>query len=115
MIAPIIVTVIMVLYYAVYFGFLISLLEGMWRYILGIVPLAFSILMIKVCIERIKEIKDYVLQSNQWVRTQTFSSLIGTREPPLELVLNDVKSSPCGSTNQKIYSSPVIHVLCSMN
>ncbi len=57
MLPPIVVSVIMILYYAVYFGFLISLLEGMWRYILGIVPLAFSILMIKVCIERIKEIK----------------------------------------------------------
>ena len=57
MIAPIIVTVIMVLYYAVYFGFLISLLNGIWRYALGIIPLAFSILMVKVCIERINEIK----------------------------------------------------------
>ena len=47
----------MVLYYAVYFGFLISLLNGIWRYALGIIPLAFSILMVKVCIERINEIK----------------------------------------------------------
>ena len=57
MIAPIIVTVIMVLYYVVYFGFLISLLDGIWKYALGIVPLLFSVLMIYVCIERIKEIK----------------------------------------------------------
>ena len=47
----------MVLYYVVYFGFLITLLNGIWKYALGIIPLAFSIVMIKVCIERIHEIK----------------------------------------------------------
>ena len=57
MIAPIVVTVIMILYYAVYFGFLITLLEGIWKYALGIVPLAFSAVMIKVCMDRIKEIR----------------------------------------------------------
>ena len=56
-IAPIIVTILMVLYYVVYFGFLITLLNGIWKYALGIIPLAFSIVMIKVCIERIHEIK----------------------------------------------------------
>ena len=57
MIAPIVASVIFITYYVVYFGFLISLLSGIWPYLLGIVPLAFSILMIKVCIERIHEIK----------------------------------------------------------
>ena len=57
MVAPIVVTVIMVLYYVVYFGFLIALLDGVWKYALGLVPLAFSAVMVKVCIERIKEIK----------------------------------------------------------
>ena len=57
MIAPIIITVIMILYYVVYFGFLISLLEGVWKYALGIIPLLFSVVMVKVCIERINEIK----------------------------------------------------------
>ena len=57
MIAPIIITVIMVLYYVVYFGVLISLLEGIVKYALGLLPLIFSVVMIKVCIERIKEIK----------------------------------------------------------
>ena len=57
MIAPIIVTVIMVLYYVVYFGFLISSLDNMWKYALGIIPLVFSAVMVKVCIERINEIK----------------------------------------------------------
>ena len=57
MIAPIIITVIMILYYIAYFGFLISLLDGIWTYVLGIIPLVFSGTMIYVCIERINEIK----------------------------------------------------------
>ena len=57
MLAPIIVTVVMILYYAVYFGFLMSLLDGIWRYALGIFPAAFSAVTIAVCIQRIKEIK----------------------------------------------------------
>ena len=57
MIAPIVVSVIMILYYVVYFGFLITLLPGIWKYALGIVPLVFSVLIVKVCIERINEIR----------------------------------------------------------
>ena len=57
MLAPIIVTAIMVLYYVVYFGFLISLISGIWKYLLGIIPIIFSAIMIAVCIERINEIK----------------------------------------------------------
>ena len=57
MIAPIIVTIIMVLYYIVYFAFIVSLLSGLWKYVLGIIPLIFSIVMVYVCIERINEIK----------------------------------------------------------
>ena len=56
-IAPIIITVILILYYITYFGFLISLLNGIWKYVLGIIPLAFSGIMIYVCMERIHEIK----------------------------------------------------------
>ena len=56
-IAPIIITAIMILYYITYFGFLISLLYGIWKYVLGIIPLVFSGIMIYVCIERINEIK----------------------------------------------------------
>lgn len=55
--APVIVTVIMVLYYALYFGFLMSLVNGFWKYALGIFPLIFAAVTIKVCIERIQEIK----------------------------------------------------------
>lgn len=56
-IAPIVVSVIMVLYYVVYFGILIALLDGIWKWPLGIIPLALSVIMLKVCIERINEIK----------------------------------------------------------
>lgn len=55
--APIVVTVLMVAYYVVYFGFLIVLLPGIWKYVLGLLPLALSAVMVKVCIERIQEIK----------------------------------------------------------
>ena len=57
LIAPIIVTVIMVLYYIAYFGFLIALIDGIWKWLLGIILLAFTVVMLKVCIERINEIK----------------------------------------------------------
>ncbi len=57
MIAPIVVSVIMILYYIIYFAFLISLLGGVWKYVLGSIPIVFAALMVKTCIERINEIK----------------------------------------------------------
>ncbi|MBQ6884226.1 MAG: hypothetical protein IJN56_00650 [Clostridia bacterium] len=57
LIAPIVVSIIMVLYYVVYFGILIALINGIWKWLLGIIPLAFTAVMLKVCIERINEIK----------------------------------------------------------
>ena len=57
LIAPIIVTAIMVLYYIAYFGFLIALIDGIWKWLLGIIPLAFAAVMLNVCMERINEIK----------------------------------------------------------
>ena len=56
-IAPIVVAFIMVLYYAVYFGILITLVDGIYKWLLGIIPVILSAFMIYVCIERIKEIK----------------------------------------------------------
>lgn len=58
MFAPIVVSVLMILYYVLYFGLLISMLEGVWKYAFGFFPIIFSIVMVKVCIERIKEIKE---------------------------------------------------------
>ena len=57
MTAPIVVTVIVVLYYVAYFSILITLLDGIWKYVLGIIPILFSVVMVKVCIERVNEIK----------------------------------------------------------
>ncbi len=57
LVAPIIVSAIMVLYYVVYFGILIALVDSIWKWLLGIIPLAFTVITLKVCIERIKEIK----------------------------------------------------------
>ena len=57
MFVPIIISIIVILYCTIYFGFLISLLNGVWKYVLGIVPIALSFVMVKVCIERINEIR----------------------------------------------------------
>ena len=58
LIAPIVVTVLMIIYYVVYFGFLMSLMDSFWKVLFGILPIVFSIVMVKVCIERIKEIRN---------------------------------------------------------
>ena len=65
LIAPIIVTAIMVLYYIAYFGFLIALIDGIWKWLLGIIPLALSAVMLKVCIERINEIHSTFFLENK--------------------------------------------------
>ena len=57
MIAPVIVTIILIIYFIVYFGFLITVLDGIWKYAFGLLPIIFSAVLVKVCIERIKEIK----------------------------------------------------------
>ena len=57
MIAPIVITGFIILYYIFYFGILISLLDGVWKFLLGVIPLALAAAMIYVCVERIKEIR----------------------------------------------------------
>ena len=46
-----------IVYYLIYFGVLISFIDGILKYVLGIVPIIFVALFIYVCIERIKEIQ----------------------------------------------------------
>ena len=46
-----------ILYYLIYFGVLIYFIDGILKYVLGIVPIIFVVLFIYVCIERIKEIQ----------------------------------------------------------
>ena len=58
MIAPIIISILLILYIGVYFGVLVAITSGIPRILLGVVPFAFAALMIKVCIERINEIKE---------------------------------------------------------
>ena len=58
MIAPIVITLIVIIYYIFYFALLISVVDGIWKYLLGMIPLGLSIVMIKVCMERIKEIRE---------------------------------------------------------
>lgn len=57
MIAPIVITILVVLYYITYFAFIISLVGGIFKILLGIIPIVISGVMIYVCVERIKEIK----------------------------------------------------------
>ena len=51
------VSVILVLYYVFYFGFLAAVVGGALRWILGFLPIVLSGLTVMVCVERIKEIK----------------------------------------------------------
>ena len=56
MIAPIVVTVLVIMYYILYFGLLIFVIPGIFKVIIGIIPLIFTGLMIYVCVQRIREI-----------------------------------------------------------
>lgn len=58
MIAPIVITVLIVLYYVFYFGLLMTLIEHVaLKVLLGVIPIALSGVMIFVCVQRIKEIR----------------------------------------------------------
>ena len=57
-IAPVIITAITVIYYVAYFLFFVVLFDNCWKYALAIIPLLISAIMIKVCMERINEIKE---------------------------------------------------------
>ena len=57
-IAPIIIAAIMIVYFALYFGIFIALIENIAvKIIIGIIPAALAGIMIYVAIERIKEIR----------------------------------------------------------
>lgn len=57
-IVPITITVLMIIYYVVYFTFFAVIIPYFWlKIIFVIVPIILSAIMIFVCIERIKEIK----------------------------------------------------------
>ena len=58
MIAPIVITVLVVLYYLFYFGFLMAFVPLVLKILFGIIPLLLAGLMIYVCVQRILEIKE---------------------------------------------------------
>lgn len=56
-IVPTIITIIFILYFIIYFGFIISLLDGFIKIALAVIPAGFTAVMIYVLVERIKEIR----------------------------------------------------------
>lgn len=58
MIAPIVITVMILLYYIVYFGVLIAMIPIMLvKILVGVIPIIFASVMIYVCTQRIREIR----------------------------------------------------------
>jgi fatty acid desaturase len=57
MAAPILITILIVLYYFVYFSLIVSFFSGVLKVLLGLIPLAFAGVMICVCVQRINEIR----------------------------------------------------------
>lgn len=55
-IAPIIITVFLLIYYCAYFGIIISVLSPVLKIVVGIVPAILGGMSIYVCSQRIKEI-----------------------------------------------------------
>ncbi len=56
-IAPIVITVLLIIYLAVYFGVLLALTSGVLKYLLLIIPVSIAGALIFVCVERINEIR----------------------------------------------------------
>lgn len=58
LVAPIIITVLLILYYFVYFLFLLALLPGIvLKLLCGVIPLVLAGITLFVCIQRINEIR----------------------------------------------------------
>ena len=55
-IAPIVITIIVILYYVLFFSILVFCVPGLFKIIAGIVPLLLAGVMIYVCVQRINEI-----------------------------------------------------------
>ena len=59
MIAPVVITVLAIIYFIAYFGFLLSFIQsGLIKLLLGIIPALLVTGMVVVCIQRIREIKE---------------------------------------------------------
>ena len=57
MIVPMVITLLMIAFEIFYFVLLVSVLKGVMKYVLGIVPVALAVMMICVCVERMREIR----------------------------------------------------------
>ena len=57
MIAPIVITVLFVLYLTLYFALIFYEVEGIAKILLGIIPAVLAAVMIYFCLQRIKEIE----------------------------------------------------------
>ncbi len=58
MIAPIVITVLFIVYYCIYFIILLAVLPGIiLKLLFGIIPIALAAVMIFVCVQRMKEIR----------------------------------------------------------
>lgn len=57
MIVPMVITLLMIAFEIFYFVLLVSVLKGVMKYALGIVPVALAVMMICVCVERMREIR----------------------------------------------------------
>ncbi len=58
MVAPIVITVFVILYFVIYFGVFVFIVDSwLWRILFAIIPVGMSGLMIHVCRQRIKEIR----------------------------------------------------------
>lgn len=57
MVAPIVVTILTIVYQILYFSFIMYAVPGIWSLLFGIFPMAFAAVMIYVCIARYREIK----------------------------------------------------------
>ena len=57
MIAPIVITVLTIIYYIIYGTILVYLVPGIGGILLGIIPILLVVTMIYVCMQRIDEIR----------------------------------------------------------
>ncbi len=56
-IAPILITIVVVLYYIAFFAAILYLVDTWLAWLLGIVPILLAGVMIYVCVQRIREIR----------------------------------------------------------
>ena len=57
MVAPIVITIMIIIYYIFYFSIVLMAVDGVAKLRFGVVPIILSIFLIRACRERIDEIK----------------------------------------------------------